>query len=472
MIRAGLVLVLLAAVGAGAAWFAEHPGQVAVDWSGWRIESTTGTAVVALGVLAVVSALLYRGWVWLRHGTRRLGASREGLRRRRGYRALTQGMVAVAAGDGAEAQRLARRAEALLEEPPLTMLLSAQSAQLDGDEQAAERYFRAMLTNPELEFLGLRGLLTQALRGGDDTAALEYARRAYALRPQAEWAQTTLFELQMAGGQWKGAEALLQEMGRRSSVPAETANRRRAMLLYEQALGAKTQGDVRRAVRLATKGHAVAPTFVPVAVLAAELLRASGKQRKAAAIIGAAWQRGAHPDLVAAFRDLWPRETADRRLERFAELVGEAATDHDHPGHYESNFGLARLAVDARSGDAARRYLEAATDGNPSARVCRLWAELEDAENGPGLAARDWLMKAARRRQRPGLGVRRMRPALAGVECVVPPLPDLRFARMARRRRRGGSGAGHDREPDPAATGRQARKRSRRACGLGRRRRW
>ncbi len=60
----------------------------------------------------------------------------------------------------------------LLAEPPLTLLLSAQAAQLNGDEQAARRYFTAMLDRAETEFLGLRGLVMQALRGGDEAAAL------------------------------------------------------------------------------------------------------------------------------------------------------------------------------------------------------------------------------------------------------------------------------------------------------------
>ena len=44
-------------------------------------------------------------------------------RRRRGYRELTQGLAAVAAGDGVEAQKHARKSEQLLSEPALTLLL-------------------------------------------------------------------------------------------------------------------------------------------------------------------------------------------------------------------------------------------------------------------------------------------------------------------------------------------------------------
>jgi HemY protein len=386
---------MLAVIGAAAAWFAEYPGNVSVDWSGWRINTSIGAAVFALALLIVVSAMLYRAWAWVRGGPKRTAAARQNSRRQQGYRALTQGMVAVAAGDATEAMLLAQAAEALLEDPPLTLLLSAQSAQLQGDEGAAEKYFRAMLGNPELEFLGLRGLLSQSLRADDNAAALEFARRAYALKPQTEWAQTTLFELQMASGNWKRAEALLQDMGRQSTLAAGQAEKRRAILLYEQAQAAKTDGDARRASRLAMKAHTTAPNFVPAAVLAAELFAAAGKQRKAAGVVATAWKVAPHPDLVGAFRGMWPNETPDKRLERFAQLVGDDAANEDSSGFMESKFGLARFAVDARDWAAARGHLAAITSDHPSARVCRLWAELEDAEHGPGLAARDWLMKAA-----------------------------------------------------------------------------
>ena len=55
----------------------------------------------------------------------------------------------------------------MLDEPPLTLLLSAQAAQLEGDDQAARGYFEAMLDQPATAFLGLRGLLVQAERTGD-----------------------------------------------------------------------------------------------------------------------------------------------------------------------------------------------------------------------------------------------------------------------------------------------------------------
>lgn len=395
MIRTISVVFLLSAVAVGAAWLAKTPGAVAVDWRGWRLDTTVGVALTVVVGFVLIVGLLIRAWVWVRQGLRDIGASRAAERRRQGYKALSRGMVAVAAGDREESRRLAGRAETLLEDPPLTLLLSAQAAQLDGDEGAAERYFRAMLDDPELEFLGVRGLLSSALRGSDSERALEYAHRAYRLRPGSGWIQDTLLGLQIASGKWQQAEALLKDMRRRRSVPAAAARRRGAILWLEQAGRAEEAGDESGAGRLALRAHTAASDFVPAAVAAARLVGAAGKRKRAMKVLERAWRFAPHPALAVALRALWPEDDAARALERLKRL------DSVNPGRREGRVALARAALTANDFDTARAALEAVTGEQPEVRVCALWAELEDAENGPGLAARDWLMRAARARPGP-----------------------------------------------------------------------
>src|SRR6476660_845161 len=183
-LRTLIWFVLAGAAMVAAVWLAERPGNVVVDGRGWRLDTSLGVLLVAVVVLILLGVALWLGYRWIVGAP---GALIEGWgesRRRKGYRELTQGLAAVAAGDGPEAQRHARRAEQLLGEPPLTLLLSAQAAQLNGDRDGAQRAFTAMLDDEHMAFLGLRGLITQALREGDQAKALSYAERAFKLRPQ------------------------------------------------------------------------------------------------------------------------------------------------------------------------------------------------------------------------------------------------------------------------------------------------
>ena len=389
------LLAIIVAV-AVAILVANLPGHATIFWQGQRIDLPVATLVGGLAILLLLAMLLLGVLRRLVGGPGALLRRRRERRRQAGYRALTQGMVAVAAGDAEEAKRQARKADVLLAEPPLTLLLSAQAAQLDGDEDAARKYFTAMLARGETEFLGLRGLLTQALRDGDNAAALRLAERAHALRPHTPSVLTSLFEMRTRRRDWAAAGASLDEALRAKLLPAETGRRHRAALLYERSLDAEAAGQAAEALTLAAKAQDLAPDFAPAAARAALLLHRVGRQRQAAKALEAAWRRAPHPLLAAAYGALIDGEPPLAQVKRVAAL---AAGNPEHP---ESHIALAEAALAAQLWGEARRHLDAARkqaagteDAAPPARVCRLMARLEEAEHGDGAAARAWLARAA-----------------------------------------------------------------------------
>jgi HemY protein len=391
--RALPALIVIAIVVAAAGFLAGVPGHVALTWQGWRIDTSVAVLVLAVIILGMLAAALFHLLRKILGGPRAFMRARRERRRREGYRALTQGMVAVAAGDADEAQRHARKADALLAEPPLTLLLSAQAAQLKGDEQAARKYFTAMLDRAETEFLGLRGLVMQALRGGDERAALHLVERARTLRPKTPWVLQSLFELQARAGKWLEAETTLAEALKRKVLGHDAARHHRAVLLHEQSRTAEAQGDQRQALQLSAKAHALEPGFAPATARYAELLRVGGWTRRAAKAIEAAWRAAPHPDLAEAWNALFAEATPIARVKETDRL---AAANPDHP---ESRLAQARASLAARLWGETRRHLEALgakLEGEPpSPRICRHMAELEEVQHQDVGAARHWLSRAA-----------------------------------------------------------------------------
>ncbi|HLI10270.1 MAG TPA: heme biosynthesis HemY N-terminal domain-containing protein [Alphaproteobacteria bacterium] len=389
MARATVFLLILAVIAGGIAWIADHPGAVSIAWEGYRIDTSVGVLIAAAALTGAAAAILYRFWRILRGAPQALVRRRREGRRIKGYRALTQGMVAVAAGDAEEARRQARRADLLLKEPPLTMLLAAQAAQLNGDEAAAEKYFTAMLERPETEFLGLRGLIMQTMRKGETARALELARRARSLRPRTGWVLTTLHELEVRAGDWRAAEETARLAVKAKAMTAEAARRNRAIARYEQSLAAEAAGQPEPALSRAVEAAELDPGLVAAVVRAAMLLARADKSRRARHLIEDAWSRAPHPALAKAYLDLEQAVTPLERVMRVQKLIAR------HPDDRESRLALAEAALAARLWGEARRALEA-VDGPGTARVCQLWAALEEAEHGDGAAARAWLARAAR----------------------------------------------------------------------------
>ena len=391
--RALPALIAIALLVAAAVYVADRPGSVEVVWQGWRVDTSVAVLVLAVVAIAMAAAALFHILRKVLGGPRAFMRSRREKRRREGYRALTQGMVAVAAGDAEEAQKFARKADVLLAEPPLTLLLSAQAAQLNGDDRAAQRYFTAMIERKETEFLGLRGLIMQALRGGDEGKALSLIERAKALRPSTPWVLSSLFELQARAGKWHEAEATLVEAAKRKALPAAESRHRQAVLLHEKSRAAEAKGETREALEHAAKAHKLDPGFAPVTTRYAHLLRAAGKPRPAAKALETGWRAQPHPELAEAYGALAEDEPPMQRLKTVERLVAH------NPGHRESRIALAAAALKARLWGEARRHLEAAGaaagDGAPTPRVCRLMAELEQAERDNHGAARSWHARAA-----------------------------------------------------------------------------
>src|SRR5207237_413670 len=158
MIRIVLFLALIAAAAAGAAWIADQPGDVVLSWGGWRAEMALPVFVLAVGIVVVAAVTLWSILRGLWRTPQRMRRRRHERRHARGRHAITQGLLAIGHGDVSLARRHADDARRHAGHDPLALLLTAQSAQLEGDREGAQRAFRAMAERDDTRLLGLRGL--------------------------------------------------------------------------------------------------------------------------------------------------------------------------------------------------------------------------------------------------------------------------------------------------------------------------
>ncbi|HET7850415.1 MAG TPA: heme biosynthesis HemY N-terminal domain-containing protein [Pseudolabrys sp.] len=386
MIRVVWFLLVVGLLALGVVWFADRPGDVAITWMGYRIETSVMVALVGVLIVVVAAMLL---WTILRGIARAPDQVSLFMRQRRamrGYLAVTRGLIAIGAGDARLAQRSAAQANRLSPEEPLALLLSAQSAQMAGDRPGAERAFRAMVARPETKLLGLRGLYVEAKRRADANAARLFAEEAVKVEPALGWAGQAVLDDRCAAADWAGALSALDNM--KPALDKATYRRHRAVLLTAEAL-ARADKDRAGALSLVAEAVKLAPDLVPASALAGRLLAEGNELRKAGRILETTWKASPHPDIAETYANLRFGASARDRLARIQKLVAK------EPGGIEGALAIARAALEAhefaRAREALAPYLAA-----PTQRIAALMAEIEQTEHGDEGRAREWTARAVR----------------------------------------------------------------------------
>ncbi len=307
---------------------------------------------------------------------------------RKGFEALSEGMMALAAGEGRLAIRKADRAGKYLNRPELTNLVKAQGAEMVGDKALATETFKELVQDDRTRFVGVRGLMKQKLDEGDTDTALKLGEKALALRPKNAEVQTTLISLQSRHEDWQGARGTLAQALKSGNVPRDLHRRRDAVLALAHAREAMADGQVTTATRDVAEASRLAPGLVPASVMSARLATEAGNKRHAVKTIRKAWDQAPHPDLAAAFADIEPDETPALRLRRFRPLLAK------HKGHPEVKMLEAELQIAAEDFPAARTALGDLSESAPTARSLTLMAAIERGEGAEDRVVRGWLARA------------------------------------------------------------------------------
>ncbi len=387
MFRLLVLLAVLFAAALGFAWLKRTPGDVAltINDAAYVIDLTTATValivlvLIGIAVMGLVRFILRAPWRMAR-----------GMRHRKnetGRVALSNGLLAIAAGDVRAAERATQDAARRLPDQPLTKLLRAQTAQLKGDRTAAREIFREMSDDPATRVAGLRGLYIEAERDGERVAAHQIAERARAEAPAAPWAARALLRHQTAAADWDGALATLSGGTDGRVIDKRTARRQRAVILTAKAL-AKEDGEPDVARQAALEAHSLAQDLVPAAVVAGRLLARQGDVRRATRVLEATWKVMPHPDIAEAYLHARSGDSAGDRLKR-AEALHRMRPHAD-----DGRRAVAQAAMDARDFARAREVLTPLVTTRPTQRALMLMAALEEAESGDAGRARGWQARA------------------------------------------------------------------------------
>ena len=391
-----LVFVAIIAVLAfGAGILMETAGGVQITVAGTEYTLGALQSVLALGVLVLVVWLFFKLLALLIATLKFLNGDETAIsryfdkgREQKGYQALSDGLMALASGEGRLALAKAARAARYLEKPELTDLLTAQAAEMAGDTKKAAEAYKRLLGNQNTRFVGVRGIMKQKLSDGDTDTALQLAEKALALRPKHEEVQDTLLQLQARAEDWAGARKTLSTKLKTGTLPRDVFKRRDAVLALSASRAVADEDATLEQREQAIEANRLSPDLVPAAAMAARAYLAQGKKRNAIKVLKKAWEAQPHPDLAHAFAEVEPDETPAQRVKRFEQLA--RLNPHDD----ETRLVMAELLIVAEDFPEARRTLGDLVERAPDARVLTLMAAIEKGEGAEDAVIQGWLARA------------------------------------------------------------------------------
>ena len=398
MFRFLVFLLVVLGLGILFAWVADNPGTIFLKWE-W-LAAQMGRPGEEVGIPLTLAFTLLVGlivaimiiWSILRTlfgAPSMLSRFFDNRKREKGYKALSQGLIAASSGDASTARKLTKESKRLLGQEPLVALLGTQTAILEGKRDEARENFKTMLQDDSTKMVALRGLFLEAERQGEADAARHYAEEAAKTDASLPWAGNAKLRYSASDGDWDAAIRTLDSNRSAGLIDKIAAKRQRAVLLTGKAM-AKENENPDYALKLSKEAHKLAKDLVPAATTFARVSTRLGDPKTATKVIEAAWKTLPHPELAEAYATISSGASVQERLERAKKL---ASFKPDHP---ESKLALAVAAIDATEWQEARDALESILTSNPTERAYLLMADIEEGQHGDKGRMRDWLARAVR----------------------------------------------------------------------------
>jgi len=368
---------------------AANPGTAAIAWRDFEIKTSAAFLLFVLFLLSLVLFTLYRFVHFLRHGPRFWRMRRKLRHLGEGQDMFTKGLIAIAAGDGVEAGRLAVASRKLLGATPATRLLQAQAAQLAGDERTARVLFLGLAADPETMVLGYRGLIGQAVRAGNWDDAERFLEKLAHLKPETPWLSRVRFDLAVRRCDWLEAQGYVKPLSSPSLGEAALSPEHKAAIFLALAEEKQKGGDIKGALEESERACKAAPAFFPAIYALAKIQNEADYDKLSVRTIEKAWEAHAHPQLAALYTKIKDEKNP---IEAFKNIERLTKKNRENP---VSQFILAEAALAADLWGEARRFLLAlSARGGATQGVYRLLAALEQKEKADGRAAHLWMTKA------------------------------------------------------------------------------
>ena len=366
-------------------WFSGNPGQVVLEWLGWRIETNVPILLLVLLVVFAVLFVIEQGVSSLTSLPGRLQRSRQAKGVERGLSALIESLDAAAAGDVENGRRLAAEAVRHLHRPDLAERLDrlmprpvASAIASSAKTPAKKKSLWAKMTMRKPQFV--------PRVPSPPTAAVKPVVPTQVPAPPVPVPETVPEQQPDLSGLIAAIELADWDKATELAGAASSKWKQVVQLGHATALAATQPQQARQ---LAGQVLAADPANLAAVRLAVRLGVASGDRDDVESVLKALWCIRPTFDMLTIAAPLWGDAAASDRLRWIETLV------KSNPEHADSHLALGAQAVADGQWGAARLHLVASIKAKPSLAAFQLMMQVEEKDGADNAAIEMWRRRAA-----------------------------------------------------------------------------
>jgi len=289
-----IITILIASIALiyGFTWAANNDSIIAMEWLGYRIQTSIITLIIFAIILIYIVFLLYKIFAWLCLLPQKDRYKSQIKSYKKLISNIETAMIFIANGEYDSAQNALKKLAKYEDNLLISNILNAQIGLHAKNHNLSIETYKKLTQNKATKSIGYKGLAMIYQKSGDTKQALINAEKLYKVAPNSDGAAAGLLDLYKNNNRWEEVGVLLKNSPNGVDIKLEKSINHSILADIESRSGNLNQA--KNFIDKASKNH----KFVAITHLAADIFLQLNQKNKTLKLIKFAWQKS--PDIFIA----------------------------------------------------------------------------------------------------------------------------------------------------------------------------
>lgn len=378
------LFIILSITGYITIWIKKHPGEIAIEWQGWLIE--TSVPVIVSITLLLFLTLVITYWLFKKIFSIPKSIQKNYKKKRtiKANKTIIKALSAKNMGEMELAEKLSKEAK-YLNNNPLKLLLDTELNKYNNNENIYVADLTKMLKHPETMLLGIKSLSNFYFDKGDFKKATNIIGKAPRSKNTPSWFFMTALKFNILEKNWDNIIENIKYIEKYTKITSAEIKILKSRIYLFKALEFNKEKNIDlKSIDTSLKFD---PSFAPAIVFKAKLLYKKD-DKLAFNYIKKSWKKFSHPDIANFITEIYNDKPKIELLNITKNLTKL------NNNSFINNITLAKVAISIGSWTVARQALKIIPEKEWTKNIYLMMSDLEKKEHGNISKSNYWITKA------------------------------------------------------------------------------